>query len=84
MNIDTVKPMPQTIQILANDDHEAPEGNDTIRRRMASQEKLKTPANLPTMRPNITAKLTPENTSSNPTPERMIPALAKAKRGTTI
>lgn len=83
MNIDTVKPMPQTTQMLANEVHDAPDGNDTTLSRIAIQENEKTPRNFPTTKPNITARLAPENRPPMLIPESAMPALAKAKRGTT-
>ena len=83
MNIDTVKPMPHTTHTLANAFHVAPTGSVTILRRIANHEKEKTPINLPMTNPNITAKLTPENSVPMLICERSIPALAKAKSGTT-
>ena len=83
MNIDTVNPIPQTTQTLAKAFHVAPEGSDTTPRRIAIHEKENTPANLPTTRPNMAARLTPEKSVPTVMPERTMPALAKAKRGMT-
>ena len=61
MNIETVKPIPQTTQTLANDFQSAPAGRLTNLSRTASHEKLNTPRNFHITRPNITANPTPEN-----------------------
>ena len=68
---------------LAKDFQLAPAGKDTHLRRTANHEKENTPKNLPTTKPNITAKLTPEKSVPTLMCERSIPALAKAKSGMT-
>lgn len=84
INIDTVKPIPHTTQTLANDFHEVSAGNDTTPNFTAIQEKENTPKNLPTTKPNMTARLTPDNTLPKLIAERSMPALAKANSGITM
>ncbi len=81
MNIDTVKPMPQSIQTLANERQSAPEGSVATFSLMKSHENDSTPTNLPTTNPRITARLTPETTSVRAKSLTSTPALAKAKSG---
>lgn len=64
--MDTVKPIPHTMHTLAKDFQLAPAGKDTHLRRIANHEKENTPKNLPTTKPNITAKLTPEKSVKKP------------------
>ena len=54
MNIDTVKPMPQTMHTLAKLRQLPPSGIWHQPSLMLSQEKLRTPVNLPTSRPRKT------------------------------
>ena len=83
MNIETVKPIPQTTQTLANAFQLVPSGRVTIPARTASHENENTPRNLPTTSPSITAIPTPETRLVKDICERSIPAFAKANRGMT-
>ena len=66
MNIDTVKPIPQITQTLANAFQVVPSGSLTILALTAAQENVYTPMNLPITRPSI---------AERPTPEKMLPIL---------
>ena len=83
MNMETVKPMPVSMQTLKKFFQLQPLGSWTNPNLTASQENENTPTNFPTANPKKTARPTPLSRLSILMPSKFTPALANAKTGIT-
>ena len=81
MKSDTVNPIPPNTDTAASDFQVVRVGIGTIFSLMTSHDERKIPRNFPTNSPTKTARLIPEKSEENSSPESTMPALAKANNG---
>lgn len=84
MNIETVRPIPQSIQTDANAFQSLPSGSCTNFNFIAIQQKVNTPMNFPNANPVITENPTPPKRSAMFMEEKSIPTFEKANKGITM